>query len=57
LQHLVSSGISETGEERRELGTNRRSGVFLEDDLVDGSGGVGLSTVSFCVSRKRKTKK
>lgn len=42
LQHLVSSGISETGEERRELGTNRRIGIFLEDDLVDGSGGVGL---------------
>jgi hypothetical protein len=43
LQHLVSSSISETGEKRRELGTNGRSGIFFEDDLVDGSGGVGLS--------------
>ena len=42
LQHLVASGVSKTGEERGELCSDRRIGVFFEDDFVERSGSVGL---------------
>lgn len=43
--HLVTSGISETREERGELAANGSSGVLLEDDLVEdfGRGDLQLS--------------
>jgi hypothetical protein len=35
---LVTCGITETGEERGELASQRRVGIFLEDDFVEFTG-------------------
>lgn len=43
LENLVPGGVTQTGEERGELAAERGVGVFLENNLVQTSGGGDLS--------------
>lgn len=57
--NLVTSGIAQTGEERGELAAHRGGGIFLEDDLVEATGGrnlgdnrVSLLNIFNCVGKR-----
>lgn len=46
MTNLVTSSVSQTGEERCKLATDRGIGVLLEDDLLESSSAGNLSHIS-----------
>lgn len=49
LTNLVTSGISETGEERGELAADGGSGVLPEDNLLEFGGGCDLGGIESAI--------